>query len=536
LKDEYPAIPIEEQIFRPPKPWTAWPLPPDEVPRRSQLGVLSDQDEQSTYKRKEFKWASTELEDVLLGITLKFAKERFEDRDLADEDTRPHDGDKREEPSVHQEVEDGQSSMDSVDLVVEEKLQSPPEKPTTKPVVSADDERSRIILRPSIRHTLSKLDEILMALHHARKTCRRYDHSDVNTDDETTSIAGSSTPSAKKPQGRPRKFADLPDRSITTGINTQDPNDASLFRTKKTNRGRPQKVYPRLEGENQQEYLVRIARIQKKPLPSFAPPLPAKPAPQEPNSSPERGERARSRNRRATIGELEIRDKKKLGLRDWSEMLGSAALVGFPEDVIARATQRCANLFREGMIMRVITEAPLGDDDAYAEQDYRPEMVPAFSDNTSDSSDDESERCSDDSELGKDPRKRISHKAANNVRCPISGCPRKQNGFQHNMALEKHLQQRHEIPKEEIEEYILPSDEEMEGAVHTDGFLRPIKKFRRFKDYSYPTKDELVSEGDSESGEDSDSANHMEGVDDALSNPEVSDNSLVAESDASSRD
>jgi hypothetical protein len=463
IKHEFPGVPVEEQIFRPPKYWTAWPLPADEVPR---LDDGREEDGRGTYRRHEIARPSRDLEDVLLGVAVRFAKERFEGREEIGR------AEERKEERNAVEEEDEIMSYDGMEHVVEERSEVSP-VPVLKPVVSVDDERSRVLLRPSIRHTLSKLDEVLMALHHARKTCRRYSLSEANTDDENSSLAGEPL-SAKEPRGRPRKFANLPDRTVIASSVEEKPEN--LFRAKKSHLGRPQKVYPRLEGETQQDYLVRIARMQKKPLPSFAPPLPVK---DEPDISPER--KRKLVGKRATTAELETRDKRKIGLRDWSEVLGSAALVGFPEDVIARATQRCANLFGESMIMRTLVEAPFGDDDAHFEKKYHPEVIPVLDDENSESED--SDVLSEES----NPRarrytgKRQFGIASNNVFCPIPHCSKRRRGFRHNMALKKHLQNSHDVLAEQLDEYILPSDDEMAGAVHVDGFLKPVKDFRKQK-------------------------------------------------------
>ena len=47
-----------------------------------------------------------------------------------------------------------------------------------------------------------------------------------------------------------------------------------------------------------------------------------------------------------------------LGLRDWKDVIGAAAMAGFSAATIARATQRCADIFREGMDIRTLVEGP----------------------------------------------------------------------------------------------------------------------------------------------------------------------------------
>jgi len=508
------------------------------VPREGENIGPDDPDDKYTFSRREEEMPSRVLEEVLMGVTLKFAKDRFWEREDAGADevvmvvdnkedggavgaggVQGTSGDKivekvetvnkdlgaasekalantnvevgvdadiGERPAAgNQEMAQGSAPVEGgaekgadkelVEPVIKESSEPPQPHIKLKPVVSADDERSRELLRPSIRHTLSRLDNVLMALHHARKTCRQYSHSEANTDDEMPVIEELITP-LKRPKGRPRKFANLPDRSRSKG-ESQAPlvDDSDFFRAKKTHRGRPHKVYERLEGETQQDYLIRIARIQKKPLPSFAPP----------RETPEASETEKSRKspaRRATSEEREKDRQRRIRPRDWSEVLGAAALVGFPPDVIARATQRCANLFGERMSMRSLVEMPFSEKDGDILTRYEPRVIPDFGDEEAiESSEDES--AEDSAELnGKRrgaPRKAI-HLSQAPLRqtcfCPISGCPRKTRGFNGISKLKKHLQRGHQISKDDLDEYILPSDEEMDGAVHVDGFLRPLKR------------------------------------------------------------
>jgi hypothetical protein len=483
------GIPEGDKTYIPPKRWTAWPLPPEQVPRAGETVGEDDPDDQYTYKRVERngEGSSRELEEVLTGVVVRFAKERWLRRGEAreedmDVDVDAGDSDESLDRALKAGTEDTTEVLRGVEASSGQILDSDknkgsgpsPSNSISKPVVSADDERSRELLRPSIRHTLSKLDEVLMALHHARKTCHRYSNSDGNTDDETQAEAESVvededtlTP-AKRPKGRPRKFANLPDRSRARDL---PPNDDELLRPKTTNRGRPKKVYPRLEGETEQEYLVRVARLRKKPLPSFAPPLEPSPSPSPP------ARKRKSPMKRSTSEEIQVSRQKKLGLRDWSEVIGSAALVGFSPDVIARATQRCANLFGEGMVLRSMVEMPFSEkDDAVFETRYEPQLIPDLS------SEDAIESSSSSSESEVDVKnqslKRPMSKSQN-VFCPIVECPRKIRGFRDMSGLKRHLMKGHLVEEGDLGEYLLGSDEECEGAVHVDGFLRGMKGMRR---------------------------------------------------------
>lgn len=509
------------------------------MPREGEKIGPDDPDDKYTFRRREEEMPSRVLEEVLMGVTLKFAKDRFLGRDDArldemvmvvdnedddgavvadgvqgtsgdkvvekkaetvNEDLRSAsrkapvntnvevgvDANMGEQPAAgNQEIAQGSAQVEGgaekgadkelVEPVIKESSEPPQPQIQLKPIVSADDERSRELLRPSIRHTLSKLDDVLMALHHARKTCRQYSHFEANTDDETPFVEELISP-LKRPKGRPRKFANLPDRSRSKGESEAPPiDDSDFFRAKKTHRGRPQKVYERLEGETQQDYLIRIARIQKKPLPPFAPP-------RETPETSETGRSGKSPARRATSEEREKDRQRRIRPRDWSEVLGAAALVRFPPDAIARATQRCANLFGESMSMRSLVEMPFSEKGGDILTRYEPRVIPDFGDEEAiESSEDESAEDSAESNgRRRGAPRRVIHLGQAPLRqtcfCPISDCPRKTRGFNGISKLKKHLQRGHQISKDDLDEYILPSDEEMDGAVHVDGFLKPLKR------------------------------------------------------------
>jgi len=354
--------------------------------------------------------------------------------------------------------------------------------PVLLPVVSADDERSAEILRPTIRHTLSRIDEVLMALHHARSVCHQYSQSEPGTEEEesTTSLVVDSAPEPpKRPRGRPRKITNLTDRpraqNSLEGTNMLETGD--LFRTKKTRRGRPLKVYERLDGETQQDYLIRIARVQKKPMPSFASTPEVSPAPKSKSKKT-------FPKKEATEEEKSVSKQKKLGLRDWSEVLGSAALVGFSPHVLARATQRCANLFGEGMTMRTMVEMPFSEKLADNVATYLPQAIPDLGIEHSETSSDSASSHPTSSGTGPSGRHVTRNRLPRNIPqqqnvfCAIDGCPRKITGFRDNPSLKRHLRKAHQIAEDCLEDYILSSDEEIDGAVHIDGFLKTARPLR----------------------------------------------------------
>ncbi len=496
VEEGFANLPEEDRVWEPPRYWTAWPLRPENVPREGEKVGLEERDERYTFRRVEYEIErpSGVLEEVLVGTTLRIAKENFMAREEAgahedinvfgyneSEEVMVGDGEagagSAEGGNTEEPPESGQRQEELLEPAMKEASEPPQLEKLLKPAVSADDDRARELLRPSIRHTLSKLDEVLMVLHHTRRTCLQYSHFEESIDEDTpveNLATEESTSPVKRPKGRPRKFANLTDRSRSQ---VESIDEADLFRAKKTHRGRPQKVYERLEGESQHEYLIRIARIQKKPLPAFAPP-------QETPETPEPRRSGKSPARLATEKEKEQARKRRIRPRDWSEVLGAAALVGFPPDVIARATQRCANLFGESMSMRSIVERPFSVKGSDVLTHYRPQAIPDFGDEeTSESSESYRHDSSSLSDARGTKRKAKSKRSfqlgqaplKQTCFCPIQNCPRKTRGFNGIGKLRRHLRRGHQIPNQNIDDYMLPSDEEMDGAVHVDGFLKPLK-------------------------------------------------------------
>ncbi|KAF4636265.1 hypothetical protein G7Y89_g1821 [Cudoniella acicularis] len=480
IKVENPIEEDADEPFVPPKSWTAWPLPLDEVPREGEPFDEDEPEEGYTFKRREVERPSRELEEILTGLSLKFAKETFEEREWASGDEQDiEDMEDVEGTQMENGNNDGEEELDERDAELPRKDQSevPLIRNFLKPVVSADDERARELLQPTVRHTISKLDEVLMALHHARKTCRRYSSlSEPDTEDERQivyPIQGSSE-AENSLAGNPRRFENLTHRAKPNG-NEDDENidEQDILRPKKPGRGRKPKQYLRFDGETERDYHVRVARLQKKPAPAFAFSEKSKSL-----EKPRSRSRATPTPRRNRVPSEEAAEshQKRLGLRDWSEVLGSAALVGFPPDVIERVTQRCANLFGEGISMRTMVEAPFSNENADVLKIYQPEEIPDLGPE-SDSSASASKDSVQESSKKVKWMKPLGYAPQNEVCfCPVKDCPRQHRGFSNRRRLILHLERAHRLTKKEIAEFEIPSDEEMDGAVHVDGFLRPEKR------------------------------------------------------------
>ena len=289
----------EGDIFVVPKVWTAWPMPPDQVPRNCLNPTAADNS------------PSRELEECLISTTTKAARERWNAREWEMEENL------RQRASPEESGEQNTATADFADDEEAPETQmsgseafaeadSSPENqddasggemygidPAAKPTPLADDDKARRLLLPSTRHIISKLDHLLMALHRSRQPCAlsTFEGEDDGVTSSATDADRQASASARTRRKRSRA-------QRASSISTVD-TEASI----KTSSSRRRKGVWK-EG-----------------------------------SVP--------RNRKS----------KGLGLRDWSDVLGMAALTGWNEDVVARASKRCSELLGEDMLFRSFHEA-----------------------------------------------------------------------------------------------------------------------------------------------------------------------------------
>lgn len=285
--------------LRVPKNWTAWPLPPEQVPR--------DTEDWSAGQNETAGRPSAALEDQLLAYVTRVARKRWAARRWARvreekataRDVKPSvenvvESDKAApEPASDSESEEGmivsQVYLDDKalntqrDVKVEYGHDTDIDSSDQAPTPMADDDEARRLLLPSIRQTLGKLDDLLLALHTARKSYSSLTvrHSAADEAEDTDASTAPAQPlSRKRPRSRSRSRSRMSARSGQS---------------------------------NNSEYEHK-------------------------------------------------RPKKDLGLRDWSDVLGLAALTGWETQTIGRASETCATLFNENMLFRTLHESTIRDD------------------------------------------------------------------------------------------------------------------------------------------------------------------------------
>ncbi|KAL8743964.1 MAG: hypothetical protein Q9184_008050 [Pyrenodesmia sp. 2 TL-2023] len=198
-----------------------------------------------------------------------------------------------------------------------EKVNGPSQVEQDEPLVMADDEMAKSILQPSLNHIGGKVDAILMGLHHARSSY---------------AIHGTS--------------------SLKTQLTTDDEGSTDNKRKKKARRRTP---------NNERNQLRR-------PLGNVAEGRMA-----EDTESDNIRRRGIGSDRESTGPSRSRPRHERMGLRDWSDVLGVASMCGWDAKTVGRAVARCSALLGEGLVLRTLEEGQ----DGYHDVPYLPGKLAA---------------------------------------------------------------------------------------------------------------------------------------------------------------
>ena len=346
--------------FDPGKRWTAWPLPPENVPREWERWGKPLDEVESSAKRLVNVSSTALLEEICVASAIRLAKDRFNSRPWEPEESKPSQETIKTEPG----------------LPARPKAKSASPEADLKPAILADDEQAHDILRPSIRHIFTQLDLILLALHHSRAM--------YTTFKPVSSRSRSRSRSASRSTSRSTPMVSKGAKDISVQVPSSLDATRSgprRFVGRGRGRGRPRK-YPRpSEGESYYGMRKRFLASQL-PTMSTENSLPARnQSPQPPrqgnklkNSSPSdssassTSSSAPGRKSRARSVSLKSRNsnrrhqaerEERLHARDWNDVLGAAAHTGVKRDIVLKAADRCSRLFGEGVRFRTLD--PDGD-------------------------------------------------------------------------------------------------------------------------------------------------------------------------------
>ncbi|KAK4507558.1 hypothetical protein PRZ48_001293 [Zasmidium cellare] len=390
--------------FLPPAAWTAWPLRPEDVPRsQEQWGIPAvDPDvEASTFTKAEPWRPGLHLQEELKAIFLRRAKESFRERERADavkkQDVAHASGSKtpvsfksRPRHSGSEQTDDGdESDEDEIDQQKVKKENSDDDDVDMESVNDqesvSDQEIDDVEYLPSFLLDDDQASSILEpTVHHiiakfndlliGLHKSRLGHHQDRSR--SRGSSAGSRLHS--KSRERPRSAASVPAKRkrAASDIKVEDAMSESE------------------DAESESDEDMRTGR------------------------DPQPGGR-----------------RRMLAPRDWSEVLGIAAMVGWDQDILDRAARRCAATFGESMTMRVMPETSFGNTrDQVVE--YVPIMIPPIDESASDDNDMESD------EESKEPP---------SLACREPSCRRHSKPFGSTWRLREHLKRKHKFSKEQID-------------------------------------------------------------------------------------
>lgn len=276
----------------PPKVWTAWPLPPGIVPRERDETRWEDDTITHVPYRSSPERPGRHLQEMLVAQVLRKAKEQFHNRQWEVEPpsatTSPL---QRQQSQSRGRDSSGKFSTNEDQEITDQ-----------KPVVMADDQRASQILQASVQHMMTKLDDLLMGLHHARSAYLLIEDSDTESQSQTSERSTS--------RSKPRKRKREASTPVEGSHEMSDDSDSD------SNESRPRRKKSDSKGKT-------------------------------------KSARSSSRRSRSQI----FRGRKgRLGLRDWSDVLGIASMTGWHQNVVGGTAARCATLFGEGVKFRTLEE------------------------------------------------------------------------------------------------------------------------------------------------------------------------------------
>ncbi|KAJ6104486.1 hypothetical protein N7523_010806 [Penicillium sp. IBT 18751x] len=424
------------------KRWGAWPLPPSRVPRPDDhmKEWLNDPD---TIRMPPDPRPSAELEESIIAVMMRISKENFLDRDWDFDGIKTNKSKRSIDPDAMMDKEDEKDEDDQKDL-------GPYADPSfLQPALQTDDDVARRQLRPLARNVITQVDRLLTALQ--RTMDYRIDERPNRSrpqprlDDNATEFKfGEGTSSKRESRGRKRSHNERSSPGKSEGAGTRE-----------TSQSRDQSRESRASANEVNEV--------------------HEPSEEEEDDCSDDG----------------IPFNAKLPLRDWSEVMGLASMIGLPRDAVMRASKRCADLFNQDMTFRTFREgriAPAGrKEDKSIYYDYHesqsedsetdpPErkrkkvsrneskshsrrnksnsreagsmpvetpvnphtIVPGFAPSLGTTP----ERSSPERSTSRRPKGKGEHRKADLV-CPIKSCPRHLDGFSRTWNLNLHMKRVH---------------------------------------------------------------------------------------------
>ncbi|EXJ95805.1 hypothetical protein A1O1_00929 [Capronia coronata CBS 617.96] len=293
-----------ERQFTLPKAWTAWPLPADRVPREE---LLPQAGSGALRAKIDFR-PSANLEAWLIATATKLARERWSDRQW-----------EKKEANVEN---DHKESDLGIDHALDAELESEDEH-------EGENAQPGFQLFSSQAVSVSDESEGNISTEMNEKT----DDEERETDRPPVPLADDDTA---------RRYFIPSARHILSKL------DHLLLGLHRARHAYAAKPHGRSRGRN----ISRTSGNQSS--------TEIEDRDEEPRSTSRRGRRSSSAKTDVSSSSTKPSRKPEraehLGLRDWSEVVGMAALTGWDPGLVERASERCARLFGENMLFRTFYE------------------------------------------------------------------------------------------------------------------------------------------------------------------------------------
>ncbi|KAF2717618.1 hypothetical protein K431DRAFT_288404 [Polychaeton citri CBS 116435] len=376
--------------WHPSKEWASWPLKPDEVPRSNEAFGRQGQDlefDQEAITRIERWYPSKYLEEELVALMLRRAKEQFLTR-------------KWEVPLTMKERRTRSRSSGDSSLVRQRSDES------IASVISTDGERAA-----SAEYHQQVGDELAD------------DDDDDDEEEESYSFPSFLTDDDQAHAVLKRSVRHIISTfdDLLTGLHKSRVGQAATKKATKRSRSLSRKA--KISSSRNVFEKCPLSSDEDDNASSSSASLPGSP---------------RKRQR------LDGPKTPILGTRDWSEVLGIAALVGWDQVIIDRTAKRCSSLFGEEIAFRVLPETkPKAFGSKVAE--YIPSRLPDIPSNLDfDASDDEDEQQHVNAATS------VANLRPQGLYCPNPACPKHNTPFAQRFRLREHLKRVHKYTPEMV--------------------------------------------------------------------------------------
>ncbi|KAL3465516.1 hypothetical protein BJX64DRAFT_252570 [Aspergillus heterothallicus] len=413
--------------------WTAWPMPSDEVPRPDER-LRRLEDDKWTYRLKPDPRPSAGLEESIIALLLKTAKDRFHSREWDSSSAKKGDMRYSKHDGVRAKIEAGHESdkqntdgrqlankPDADDRNSETEWDSEQEnlRLPQRPTFQIDEDISRQKLRPLARNVITNFEYLLRGLHQFHGSLSSEERSRSRRAKRGRSSSWASDKSSVCSEYAPQSASE----AESNGAHLRTTTARKKWTKPKTYRSQSRGRNPARATSNPQRHGNNSGETQT-------------PGP-------------RSSSRASYI---------QSGLTDWKDVLGVASMVGLSPAVLRRAMDRFSALSNEDTTVTLI---PDGSNEDFIEDVLRwassQYTLTASEGKNSLGSDLESHspslgalstsgRSTSPANYKARKRKAMKGNTADNEKtlvCPFRKCPRHEKGFSRVWNLNQHLKNMH---------------------------------------------------------------------------------------------